>query len=336
MVRPSSESGAAPLFMRPARQIAELLAPAGNRSRLSIFIYHRVRARPDPLFPEELDAERFDRHLRLIAGLFNVIRLDDAARCLTKGTLPARPACITFDDGYADNAAVALPLLQRSRLSATFFISSGYLDGGRMWNDTIIESVRQAAGDTLDLTSIGLRRFPIETVEARRATIDALLAALKYRDPAERSAYCDAVRDTARATLPDDLMLSSVEVRALHDAGMDIGAHTVSHPILTRIPRDAARREIADGRDALQAITGSPVSLFAYPNGKPGVDYGAEQIGIVRELGFDAAVSTGWGVACTATDRYQLPRFTPWDRTPARIVLRVVRNLTAPVKGAPT
>jgi hypothetical protein len=89
----------------------------------------------------------------------------------------------------------------------------------------------------------------------------------------------------------------------------------------------AAREEFASGRQALERIVGAPVPLFAYPNGKPGTDYRAEHVAMVRELGFEGAVSTAWGADPRHDDLFQLPRFTPWDRTPARFVLRLARNL---------
>jgi peptidoglycan/xylan/chitin deacetylase (PgdA/CDA1 family) len=313
-----------------ARLAAAALAPAGARSRLSILIYHRVRARRDPLFPAELESSGFERHLEVVASLFNVLPLSEAIRSLRNGTLPSRPASITFDDGYADNAEVALPLLKRHGMTSTFFVSTGYLDGGRMWNDTVVESVRGAVGDVLDLTPMGLRPFPIASDADRRVTISTLLSQFKYLQPTKRDEHCAAVHEASNATLPDNLMLSSAQVRVLHAAGMEIGAHTVTHPILARIPIDVARREIADGRDALQTITGAPVTLFAYPNGKPGADYKREHVDTLRALGFDAAVTTSWGVATSASDALQLPRFTPWDGTTSRIAMRFVRNLRIP------
>lgn len=313
-----------------ARLAMAAIAPAGVRSRLSILIYHRVRARRDPLFPAELESSGFERHLEVVGSLFNVLPLSEAIRRLRNGTLPSRPACITFDDGYADNAEVALPLLKRHRMTSTFFVSTAYLDGGRMWNDTVIESVRGAVGDVLDLTPMGLRPFAIASGADRRATISALLSHFKYLQPAERDEHCAAVREASNATMPDDLMLSSAQVRTLHAAGMEIGAHTATHPILARIPIDVARREIAEGRDALQTITGTRVTLFAYPNGKPGSDYKREHVDAVRALGFDAAVTTSWGVATIGTDPLQLPRFTPWDGTASRIAMRFARNLLMP------
>jgi peptidoglycan/xylan/chitin deacetylase (PgdA/CDA1 family) len=90
-------------------------------------------------------------------------------------------------------------------------------------------------------------------------------------------------------------------------------------------PADA-RREIEESRDRLAAIINEPISLFAYPNGQPGRDYGPQHVRMVREAGFDAAVSTAAGVASSACDLFQLPRFTPWDRRPAKFALRLLLN----------
>jgi peptidoglycan/xylan/chitin deacetylase (PgdA/CDA1 family) len=318
-------------ILKAARLAMATVSPGGGWGRLSILIYHRVRPRCDPLFPEEVDAQRFDQHLSFVARVFNVIPLIEAVQMLRDGVLPARAACITFDDGYADNVEVALPILQRHTLTATFFISTGYLDGGRMWNDTIIESVRSARQEALDLTSIGLPIFHIASIEEKRAAISRLISLSKYLDPGARQERCAAVREIAGAELPDDLMLRAEQVRTLHDAGMGIGAHTVSHPILARLPSELAKQEIAEGRSALEALIAAPVRIFAYPNGRPGVDYGREHVNIVRSLGFDGAVSTGWGAGSRRIDPFQLPRFTPWDQTSARMAIGFVRNLLRPV-----
>jgi peptidoglycan/xylan/chitin deacetylase (PgdA/CDA1 family) len=110
---------------------------------------------------------------------------------------------------------------------------------------------------------------------------------------------------------------------------MTVGAHTSSHPILARIEPAAARREIADGRDALESIVGQRVTLFAYPNGKPHADYTATHVRLVRELGFTAAVSTAPGAATASHGVHELPRFTPWGATPARWSLGLATNMFA-------
>jgi peptidoglycan/xylan/chitin deacetylase (PgdA/CDA1 family) len=315
--------------MRPLLQWA---SPAGPRGRLSTLIFHRVLPAPDPLFPGELDAAAFDRVCGWLREWFNVIPLDEASGRLRDGTLPARALAITFDDGYADNHDVALPILRRHGLPATFFIATGYLDGRRMWNDTVIEAVRRSPHSELDLSGVNalkLPRLPVATPAQKSAAIEAVIGRAKYLEPEQRQAAVEAVAASAGAELPADLMMTSDQVRALRRAGMLIGAHTQTHPILARLAPAQARVEISEGKRDLENLLGEPVRLFAYPNGKPGQDYTPEHPAMVRDAGFDAAVSTAWGAAHSGSAAFELPRFTPWDRTRLRFGLRMLANLRA-------
>ena len=312
------------------RSLFRLLSPAGAQARLSVLIFHRVLALPDPLFPDEVDAQQFDRICRWLQSWFSVLPLDEAVRRLKAGTLPSRALAITFDDGYADNHRVALRILQRHRLCATFFIATGYLDGGRMWNDTVIESVRRTEATSVALATLpcaGLDMLALGSIGERRLAIDALIGAFKYEPPHVRVALTDRLTDLLGVTPPTDLMLTADEVRGLRRAGMQIGAHTVTHPILANLDPSAAREEIGTSKRHLEELLGEPVGLFAYPNGKLGQDFTSDSVAIARDLGFDAAVTTAWGAADRATDQFQLPRFTPWDRAKYRFGARLARNL---------
>jgi peptidoglycan/xylan/chitin deacetylase (PgdA/CDA1 family) len=272
--------------------------------------------------------------MRWVKDWFNVLALGEAVQRLRDGRLPERPLAITFDDGYADNARIGAPILLRLGLPATFFIATGFLDGGCMWNDTVIEAVRAAKGPVLDLEPLGLGAHQVHDAATRRAAIDRLIAALRHLPPAERVAKTLRVAEIAGASAPSDLMMSAGDVRRLHVNGMTIGAHTVNHPILTRIADGEARQEIELSRRRLEDITGAPVRLFAYPNGKPAEDFGLRHVEMVRTLGFDGAVTTAWGAARHGADPLQLPRFTPWDQQRWRYGLRLLRNLFKPARTA--
>jgi peptidoglycan/xylan/chitin deacetylase (PgdA/CDA1 family) len=316
----------------PSRLLLSLLSPGELHSRLSILIYHRVPPQPDPLFPEEGDAEVFDRQMSQVADCFNVIPLLDAVQGLRKGKLPSRAACITFDDGYADNAEIALPILQKHGIPATFFVATSFLNGGRMWNDTVIELIRRAPGDLLDLSRMGLGQFEIGTIPQRRQAIYNVLGELKYLPLEPRRSRVEAMSAIIPVIPSNNLMMTSDQVRILHNAGMEIGGHTANHPILASMENNAARAEIADGKEMLENIIHAPVRFFAYPNGKPGRDYLSDHVRMVKDLGFDAAVSTAHGAAMTGVDLYQLPRFTPWDRGQVRFTLRMAQNMLKTVE----
>jgi peptidoglycan/xylan/chitin deacetylase (PgdA/CDA1 family) len=262
----------------------------------------------------------------VLARWFEVLPLREAAARLREGALPNRAACVTFDDGYADNVEVALPILRRRNVHATFFLATAFIGGGMMWNDRIIETVRRAPDGALDARCVGLDMLPVSNFGLRLQAIDRLLAVLKYLPPEERQRRVNELSTPTAAELPSDLMMTVDQVRRLRESGMEVGAHTVSHPILAKLDPEHAADEIGESKHKLEAITGAPVTLFAYPNGKPGVDYRREHIDMVRKLGFEAAVSTTWGVARAGSDPFQLPRFTPWNRTPGKFVLRLLHN----------
>lgn len=308
------------------------LTPDGPRARLSVLIFHRVHARTDPLFPGEPDAQRFEAMLKWVRHWFRVIPLDEAVRRLREGRLPERALCITFDDGYADNHDVAMPILNRLGLSATVFVATGYVGGGRMWNDTLVEAVRHARRETLALDGLGIDGLPdalaLDSLQSRREGVARLVRAVKYLDPARRGEVADEVARRADANLSAvQLMMSPSQIRSLRASGLLVGAHTVTHPILARLPRADARREIDDSRSYLESLLGERVGLFAYPNGKPGTDYTEESVQLVRELGFDGAVSTAHGTAGGGADPFQIPRFTPWQPDRWRFGASLLRNV---------
>lgn len=313
--------------MIPTRALYSLMAPAGRRSRLSIMIFHRVLHEPDPLRPGEPTAAEFEARMRWAKAHFNVLPLPEAIARLRDGTLPARPLAITFDDGYRDNHDIALPILQRLGLHATFFVATRYLDGGCMFNDVVIEAIRQAPAGRLDLEALRLGVHDLTDIAGRREAIAQLLPTLKPMPVEARADLAASIARAAGATVPSDLMMSSAQVAALSRAGMEVGAHTDAHPILAACEDRVAREEIARGRTALESIVGHRVGMFAYPNGRPRLDYGRAHVAMVREMGFDGAVSTAWGVSSAGSDPFQLPRFTPWDRNPLRTDLRMLGNL---------
>ena len=302
-----------------------LTSRARSGSALAILMFHRVLPRKDPLLASEPDAATFSALMELVSGHFNVLPLSDAMVRLKARKLPPRAVCITFDDGYANNHAVALPILSARRIPATVFVASGFLDGGRMFNDTIIESVRRAPA-SLDLRDIGLGSYRLTDDSTRARAAEEIIGALKHRDPSERSRATDTI--ASRVGLPEhsDLMMTRDQVRELHRAGIEIGAHTITHPILTALGAEEARREISASKSELEAIIGAPVTTFAYPNGKPGADYAGAHVSMVSEAGFEAAFSTAWGSADIGSDVLQMPRIAPWGKSPSRYALQIAES----------
>ena len=292
---------------------------------LTILFYHSVLAEADPSAPERFHAGMFGRHLDILARFYRVLPLPEALRQLESWSLPARSVCITFDDGYADNCTVALPMLLERGLHATFFVTTGVLNGGIMWNDIVRQCVLQAKS---------LESFRPFLADAESSTdmqtvvgvISAMERKLKYEEPEKRLRMVKEIAISLGTHIPDDVMMSSAQVRALADAGMEVGAHTVTHPILSRISQDHARREVCESKEFLEGIVGRSVDLFAYPNGVPGKDYLREHLEMVREAGFSAAVTTSPGTVERGIDLHQLPRFAPWSTSAGRFIWNCWQN----------
>lgn len=315
------------MLIKPALSI---LSPAGPNARLSILIFHRVMPEPDPLMPDEPTITQFDHMMGWVKRWFNVLPLTEAIPRMTTGWLPARAAAITFDDGYADNYTCALPVLKRHGLPATFYIATGFLGDGIMWNDVVIESVRHASVKNIDTAHLGLGMLELTSPATRRQSLNTVIHAIKHLEPSARADAVKFIREACEPPALPKLMMQHEQLWALSNAGMEIGAHTVTHPILAKLGADAARDEIARSRDELQQLLGRRISTFAYPNGKRDQDYHQGTVDIVKSLGFDAAVSTNWGYGHRDANRHELPRFSPWDRTKIRYGLRMLGNLRRP------
>jgi peptidoglycan/xylan/chitin deacetylase (PgdA/CDA1 family) len=298
----------------------------GN-GRVAIVNYHRVLAAPSPFLASEPDIDIFTWQMELLARCFNVLSLREALAAIDSGRVPPRAVCITFDDGYRSVHDLALPVLRRLGLPATVFVSSGYVDGRNMWNDRIVEAVETLPAEELDLAEFGLGVYSLRSVDERAATLGSLTEASKYLPPQERSRLVGRLQALVGERASEGLMLTPEMVVNLDRHGIEIGAHTVTHPILTSLDDASAMQEIRDSKRELEAIVGKPVTLFAYPNGKVGKDFDQRHVAMVREAGFQAAFTTAVGAITRHHDRYQLPRSRPWDETPMRFALRLLQWL---------
>lgn len=297
-----------------------------NCKRLTVLIFHRVLPEIDPLLPDEMYASRFDALVGMLVKVFNILPMDVALASWKSGTLPPRALTITFDDGYADNFTIACPILLKHGVKASFFVASGFLNGGIMWNDVAREAIRSYQGDEIDLRWLDLGIRSVVTSSERFRLVEEMLLKLKYRTLDHRKEALARLLEGTRASSPGNLMLSTAQLQGLRDAGMEIGGHTFSHPILAVLPEAEARRQIAEDRERLAELLGESPRYFAYPNGRPEKDYQATHARIVRELGYEAAFTTSCGSVGPESGAFELPRFTPWDRGLTRFSLRLAHN----------
>lgn len=304
--------------------MGDCIALARKKNRVCILVYHRILEHYDPLLESEPDVETFTWQMQTLAKCFNVLSLQDAVSALKTGSVPPRAVSISFDDGYRSTHDLAMPVLRGLDLPATVFVTSGYLGGGIMWNDRILESVRLLPEGTLDMQSVNIGMHTFAKPRDKLALANHINDACKYLSPKQRAEVIEELEKQSGHASTQNLMLTPAMVANLAKNGIDIGGHTVNHPILTRLPDEAATDEIGENKRVLESIIGKQLQLFAYPNGKVGMDFDQRHIAMVKAAGYMAAFTTTPGAAGQADNLFELPRGRPWDETPLRFSMRLL------------
>lgn len=298
-----------------------------SRNRLSVFLFHKVPQKRDALFPADLDIAGFSDLLDFVQQHFQVLPLSEAVSMLVSGRLMEGAACITFDDGYHEWTTGVVPLLEKRSLHATFFITTGQFFGLPMWHERLSNIVGSATGDVLDTSNFRLPPLPVRTLDEKRAAIIALEFHFKYLPIVIRDKYLLELEAATGARAENVQSMNVEQLRDIAGKGFDIGSHTVEHPILSLCESVRGRREIGEAKEVLEGIIRSKVSAFAYPNGRPWLDFTHQHISMVKQLGYTHALTTQWGAANKDTSLFQIPRFTPWGPGQNHMALQVVRNL---------
>lgn len=295
------------------RPLATITSRLRRKPGYLILAYHRVNDERDPFFPA-VPTTVFERQMRFVATTYRVLPVEELAARAAAGTLPRNALAITFDDGYRDTLTHAAPILARYGLPATVFLATGFIGGaGVAWFDRLAwalrttrrECLRMPSGATLCLT----------TVEERLHALDRLLGYLKRLPDEECRRTVDTLLerlDVSEAQNVKTLMLTWDDVHALRGLGFTMGAHTVNHPVLSRVSLERAWTEIMGSRTMIAAACGATPQAFAYPNGRA-EDYTPSVVRLVREAGFACAVTTRFGINTAATSPFELRRGGPWE-----------------------
>ncbi len=298
--------------------------------KLTVLLFHKVPVAKSPLETAELNLEGFEKVLLLVQRFFRVLPLEQALLALRAGNLPPRAACITFDDGYPDWLRGAVPMLENHNVHATFFITTGQLSTGLpMWNERILHAVAHAPAGMapLEFPGSSLPLLSFDSVAERQMAIKQLDQFLKYQEPASKEHFLQVLERHTGAQIDQVPRMTPAELRELHARGFGIGGHAVTHPILSRCTPEQAYAEIGEARETLESLIHGKVTAFAYPNGVPMRDFGPEHVDMVRRAGYTSAVTTHRGAATAQTSLFQIPRFTPWGPSNAKMYLQTMRNL---------
>ena len=292
-----------------------------GKNKLSILTYHRVGGSGNAV---AMDEGLFEQHLIWIKRYFNPISLSEGLALQDKGCLPRGSIAITVDDGYVDSYDVIFPLLKKHNLKATFFISTIGFEKGYLWDELVAFNIMKSQKNELSFNNYN---YSLRTYDEKLACLTSCLGEIKYKTNEERNLLIEQLIDKTQNVDTPQQFLSKEQTVELHKSGMGIGAHTHSHPILLKEDENTALYEIQHSKIIIEQIINSPVEYFAYPNGKYGKDFDNRHIKMVKDLGFLAALSTDKGVFNDeGTDVFQIKRFTPWDETEFKFVLRLALN----------
>ena len=297
-----------------------------SKGKLTVLVFHKVPVELDTLDTSEIPLKIFENTLFSIQNYFDILPLEEAINALKRGDLPARSACITFDDGYLNWMKGVVPVLEKNNAHATFFITTGQLDGFSIWNERILHAIRNSKSTKLDFKKFGLPLFDLSSTKKKELCIVQIKNFLKYSNINDREIFLSDLELQSQTFYQDVSRISKSDIRFLHSKGFGIGAHSINHPILSSCDNDFAYKEIAGSREELVSIIGAPVNSFAYPNGIPNKDFAFEHGNMLKKAGFHYGFTTHNGYVSKESSVWQIPRFTPWGKTDFRRKTQFARN----------
>jgi peptidoglycan/xylan/chitin deacetylase (PgdA/CDA1 family) len=313
-------------WLRPLR-----LAALNALGRPLILLYHRIAPAGFDPWALCVSPRHFEQHLHVLKQHKVVLSLAELVEGMRAGRAPRHAVAITFDDGYADNLHCARPILEAYDLPATFFLTMANIIHQReyWWDELgriVMETPTLPAEVTLAPEGHRERCRAPSGRDARAKLYRMLWTRLRVLGYEEREHCLDKLaawagldrtpRDTHRPLRTD-------EVIELSESGrMSIGAHTLTHPVLSELPAERQEEEIRESKAAVEALLGQSVAAFSYPYGA----YGPGTAEIVRRAGFACACATTPGGLRRAPDLYRLPRLTVEDCDGAAFARRLAMS----------
>lgn len=287
-----------------------------------ILMYHRIA---DVLIDPRgtaVSPENFAQHLEYVRRTCHPMRLLDLVEALQTRSLPRRAVAITFDDGHVSIFQKAYPLLASVQIPATAFIVTATIDNPRdFWWDELdrVLLFPENVPDYLDLPVGGQRySWATDCPEKRLEAYHAVRQLVRTVSDEERQSilmYLCRWAGVERVAPSDCRAMSSAElVHLAQDGLIELGAHTVTHPVLAALPVDDQYAEILSSRSTLEAIIQRPVLAFAYPYGLV-EHYTDETVRIVQAAGLRVACTARQGLVEPGNDLFQLHRceIQNWD-----------------------
>jgi len=297
-----------------------------RRRSVQILIYHRVNDEGDPFFTG-LPVGLFRQQMQYLRENCHVLPLGEAVDRMTRNDVPENAVVITLDDGYHDNFDQAFPVFRELDLPATIFLATDAVGTDRpIWHDVVFSAFRETRVPSLSGLPRPADSFRLDTLEAKLHAQTQVVRFLWTLNPIGREQCIGRLADqleVERMQRGSKLMLDWDEVRLMQEHRITFGAHTATHPILSRLQAGEVKAEVLESKRVIEQQLGVPVTAFAYPVGRR-QDFTEETKDIVRDAGFSCAVSTIAGSNEAGNNNiFELRRATPWDQDLASFALRL-------------
>lgn len=268
-----------------------------------ILFFHRVVSRANRHYDffrllGHINSEEFEKRIKHLVKFYKIISLDEYCDKIQNGERMKRSLIMTFDDGYECFYRIVYPLLKKYNISATVFLATGFIgnNGGTLWYDELIYLIASTREKSFFCPEILEKSYKLNNDICKKKLYLDLNKALKNIDNKAKEQIMEklfGILKVEKAEIKiENEMLTWEQVKEMHLSGLvSFGAHTESHPILTRITMNEAENEIKGSRERIKKELGCEIRLFAYPNGSTD-DFSPEIKKIVRETGFSLAVTT--------------------------------------------
>lgn len=255
----------------------------------------------------------FERQMRLLRERYTPVSLDQVVAWIIEGhPIPPRAVAITFDDGYRDNHSGAFPVLKKYQIPATFYVTAGCVEDNEvLWTSKLRYYFAATRERSLLLQHPELKHLDLSSERSRNASFAYAISLIKTLgkrrgDELFREIECKlSVTDIAPL---NNAMMSWDELREMSQAGMAIGAHTLTHPSLPGLPPEEANAEIVGSKALIEERIKAPVHHFAYPNGRGVSHFNAEVKKMVRKAGFRSSATSIDGPVRPGDDPFTLTR----------------------------
>lgn len=307
------------------------------KDRAIVLMYHRINENGHRI---GVNKESFERQMEFIKEKMNPVPLITIANWISKGkSIPPRAVAVSFDDGYEDNFIMAYPILKKFSIPATIFLTTGHIESTKMfWWDKVSEIIKKTNKPFVDLKDFqslgnGSANSPeLIKLNTFSRKVDAMMTIIKFFKTFEYNRIHEAtdllqkILDVDDKDIEPSSMLNWRQIKEMKKNGIDFGAHTVTHPDLTKIAPNEAVKEIKSSKDTIEQKIDATIDGFAYPYGLK--DHFNEKITeIIKNAGFHYTCSAEPGIVTKGNDAYDLKRISMNSASLPLAIWKIYKNI---------